>query len=64
MPEKRELALRFKELATLRADAPLFESVDAIAWRGPTEAFSAWAERCGDPKLAERAAAAARRRME
>jgi 5'-3' exonuclease len=62
MPEKRDLALRFKELATLRADAPLFESVDAIEWRGPTQAFGAWAERSGDPKLAERAAAAARGR--
>src|ERR671918_584526 len=28
MPEKRELAIRFKELATLRDDAPLFASVD------------------------------------
>jgi 5'-3' exonuclease len=61
MPEKRELALRFKELATLRADAPLFDSVDAIEWRGPAKAFSAWAKRCGDPKLGERATAAARR---
>jgi 5'-3' exonuclease len=60
MPEKRELALRFKELATLRDDAPLFESVDEIEWRGPTKAFPAWAKRCGDPKLAERATAAAR----
>jgi 5'-3' exonuclease len=60
MPEKLELALRFKELATLRDDAPLFESVDEIEWRGPTKAFPAWAKRCGDPKLAERATAAAR----
>ena len=63
MAEKRELALRFKELATLRDDAPLFASVDAIAWSGPTKAFPAWAKRCGDPKLAERATAAARARV-
>ena len=63
MPAMRELALRFKELATLRDDAPLFESVEAIEWRGPTEAFPTWAERCGDPKLAERATAAARARI-
>ena len=63
MPATRELALRFKELATLRDDAPLFESVDAIEWRGPTKAFPTWAERCGDPKLAERATAAARARI-
>jgi 5'-3' exonuclease len=60
MPERRELALRFKELATLRDDAPLFTSVVAIEWRGPTKAFPTWAKRCGDPKLAERATAAAR----
>ena len=63
MRGSRELALRFKELATLRDDAPLFESVDAIEWRGPTGTFPAWAERCGDPKLAERATAAARARV-
>jgi 5'-3' exonuclease len=63
MPEKRAVALRFKELATLRHDAPLFASVDEIEWRGPTTAFPAWAKRCGDPKLAERATAAARSRV-
>ena len=63
MPDTRELALRFKELATLRADAPLFASVDAIEWRGPTKAFRTWAKRCGDPKLAERATAAANTRV-
>jgi 5'-3' exonuclease len=64
MSDRRELALRFKELATLREDAPLFASVDAIQWRGPTKAFQTWAERCGDPKLAERATAAARGRVD
>ncbi|HET7693489.1 MAG TPA: 5'-3' exonuclease H3TH domain-containing protein, partial [Gemmatimonadota bacterium] len=63
MPDRRELALRFKELATLRDDAPLFASVDAIEWRGPKKAFRTWAKRCGDPKLAERATAAARGRI-
>ena len=63
MSDRRELALRFKELATLRDDAPLFASVDAIEWRGPTKAFRTWAKRCGDPKLAERATAAARGRV-
>jgi 5'-3' exonuclease len=64
MSDRRELALRFKDLATLRDDAPLFASVDAIQWRGPTKAFQTWAERCGDPKLAERATAAARGRVD
>ena len=63
MPAGRELAIRFKELATLRDDAPLFASVDAIEWRGPTKVFPTWAERCGDSKLAERATAAARARI-
>ena len=57
--EKRELALLFKKLATLRTDAKLFESVDALRWRGPTPAFEAWAERAAAPRLLERARAAA-----
>ncbi len=57
--EDRALALRFKELATLRTDAPLFEDVDELRWRGPTAGFAAWAERIGDARLAERASRAA-----
>jgi len=49
----REQALLFKRLATLRTDAPLFQDVDQIAWRGPTDSFAAWAERIGDPKVLE-----------
>jgi 5'-3' exonuclease len=52
--ERRELALLFKDLATLRTDAPLFDAVDALRWRGPTDAFAAWAERAGEPRLLER----------
>ena len=33
-------ALLFRELATLRTDIPLFESVDELEWRGPTPAFA------------------------
>jgi 5'-3' exonuclease len=36
----RELARLFKQLATLRTDVPVFESVDELAWRGPTPAVS------------------------
>ncbi len=53
--EQRELALLFKRLATLRADAPLFRSVDTLHWRGPTRAFTAWTERMEAPRLLERA---------
>jgi 5'-3' exonuclease len=52
--ERGELALLFKRLATLRADAPLFEDVEELRWRGPTEAFAAWTERMQDARLLER----------
>jgi len=53
--DQRALALLFKDLATLRTDAPLFRDVDALRWRGPTDPFTAWAERFGDARLLERA---------
>ena len=53
--ERRELALLFKTLATLRTDAPLFADVDTLRWRGPTERFSACSERIGAPRLLARA---------
>ena len=56
--DRRELAGIFKVLATLRADAALFESVDELAWQGPGPDFAEWAARCGDPRLVERCAKA------
>ena len=58
--DKRELALRFKELATLRTDAPLFKDVEELRWRGPTEAFGALTSRLGAPRLLERSRKAPR----
>ncbi len=52
--KNRELALLFKDLATLRSEARLFESVEELRWRGPTEAFSDTAARIGDEKLLAR----------
>ena len=52
--ERRDLALLFKRLATLRTDAPLFDSVDALRWRGATDAFAGWTERANAPRLLER----------
>lgn len=52
--DKRDLALLFKDLATLRTDAPVFREVDALRWRGPTTAFAAMAERLGDARLQDR----------
>src|SRR5512144_1920227 len=51
---RREAALLFKRLATLRTDAPLFRDVDELRWRGPTDAFAAWAARIEAPRLVER----------
>jgi 5'-3' exonuclease len=41
--EQRDLAFLFRDLATLRTDIPLFESVDALRWTGPTPTFQALA---------------------
>ena len=53
--ERRELALLFKTLATLRTDARLFGDVDDMRWRGPTPGFSELAARLGDTRLLPRA---------
>ena len=45
LQEQRERAELFRTLATLRTDIPLFDSVDALRWNGPTIAFSALAAR-------------------
>lgn len=54
LADRREQAVLFKNLATLRTDAPLFSDVEEIRWRGPTAAFAAIAERMGDNRLAKR----------
>jgi 5'-3' exonuclease len=59
--ERRELALLFKTLATLRSDLPLFETVETLRWRGPTPAFAAWTKRMKAPQLLERCEKAAGR---
>ena len=38
-------AFLFRDLATLRTDIPLFDSVDELAWNGPTPAFAPLAAR-------------------
>ena len=52
--DQRERALLFKNLATLRTDAPLFADVDELAWRGPTPAFAEWPERMADARIQAR----------
>jgi 5'-3' exonuclease len=52
--EQRETALLFKTLATLRTDAPLFENVDELRWRGATPDFAAMTQRLGDARIGPR----------
>jgi 5'-3' exonuclease len=52
-----DLALLFRDLATLRTDAPLFSSVDELIWRGPQPEAGRLAARIGGKALLERAAA-------
>jgi len=58
---QRKEALLFKRLATLRTNAPLFDDVDELQWRGPTAEFARLTEKLGDPKLLTRAQTAAKR---
>jgi 5'-3' exonuclease len=58
LADKRDLALLFKRLATLRTDAALFQNVDELRWSGATDAFAAWVERIGEPRLLQRSVAA------
>jgi len=41
----RDRALLFRDLATLRTDIDLFDSVDELRWNGPTPAFKSVAAR-------------------
>lgn len=52
--ENREKALLFKELATLRSDAPLFEDVEELRWRGARPEFEEVAHRIDGARLLTR----------
>jgi 5'-3' exonuclease len=52
--ENRVHALLFKDLATLRIDAPLFDNVNELRWRGPTPDFAAFTEKIENPRLLQR----------
>ena len=45
LQRERDRAFLFRDLATLRTDIDVFESVDALEWGGPTAAFTAMADR-------------------
>ena len=55
--ERRNLALLFKNLATLRTHASIRAAVDDIRWTGPTDSFAGWTDRLQAPKLLARAQA-------
>jgi 5'-3' exonuclease len=57
--DKRDLALLFKDLATLRTEEPLFHGVEALRWRGPGNTFGAWVQQLGDARLLQRCLKAA-----
>jgi 5'-3' exonuclease len=59
---RRDDALLFRRLATLRTDVPLAESLEDLRWRGPnTTALAALAERWRDGVIVDRAERLARR---
>jgi len=39
LENNRELVLLFRDLATLRTNIPVFDSIDQLEWHGPTPAF-------------------------
>jgi 5'-3' exonuclease len=45
LERNRDLAFLFRDLATLRTDVPVFESVTELRWQGPTAAFAEMAAR-------------------
>jgi 5'-3' exonuclease len=40
LARERDRALLFRDLATLRTEIPLFDSIDDLRWAGPTPAFA------------------------
>ena len=50
----RDLALRFRDLATLRTNAVLFDSVDDLCWRGPRPALFDLCARLNVPRYFDR----------
>ncbi len=54
--ERRQMAMLFKELATLRIDRTLLRNVDDLRWQGPTERFATEAAKLDSARLLERVA--------
>jgi 5'-3' exonuclease len=61
LQEKMDLALLFRDLATVRTHAPALASIEELRWLGPTEAFVGFTQAVEQPALLQRAQALARR---
>lgn len=59
LEQQRELAMLFKDLATLRTTVAVEADAERLRWRGPREDFGQLADYLGAPALAESATAAA-----
>ena len=55
LASEMDLALLFRDLATLRVDRSLLASVQDLQWNGPTDDFEDIARFLRDPALADRA---------
>mgnify|MGYP001479199646 FL=1 len=55
LEENRDLAFLFRDIATVRYDAPTFGSIDELHWEGPGSDFVEIAERLDATRLIERA---------
>ena len=56
----RDRAALFRDLATLRTDAPVYEAIDELRWQGPRPTFFEMCARLNAPGLLKRAQALAR----
>lgn len=63
LAEKFELALLFRDLATVRTHEPALTSVEELYWLGPTERFITFTQQVEMPALLQRAQNLARRRL-
>ena len=54
LARERERAFLFRDLATLRCEIPLFDTVDDLMWKGPTPAFAPLAARFDAAATSER----------
>jgi 5'-3' exonuclease len=60
--ENRDLAVLFKDVATLRIDRALLDDVDSLRWNGPTKDFAGMSARLDAAPLAKRVDALAAER--